>query len=182
MSVAAKVSRGRKVREEATIAAALQILKRRLSQGTERYQVNHPGAVQKYLWMHLGELDREAFVVVFVDAQLRAIAVEELFRGTLRQTSVYPREIARAALRHNAASVILAHNHPSGVAEFSPADRVLTEEIRDTLRLFDVTLNDHLLVAGRTVASYATDQSLRDAELHAQCERVDRERRARTSE
>jgi DNA repair protein RadC len=91
---------------------------------------------------------------VFLDAQNRVIAVEELFRGTLTQTSVYPREIIKRALAHNAAALILAHNHPSGVAEPSHADRHLTRQLADALALVDVRVLDHFIVAGASSLSF----------------------------
>ncbi len=94
-------------------------------------------------------------MVLFLDAQNRVIASEELFRGTLTQTSVYPREVVRAALRHNAAAIIVSHNHPSGVAEPSQADRLLTTSLRRSLELVDIKLLDHLIVAGQQVISFA---------------------------
>ena len=94
------------------------------------------------------------FCCVFLDAQNRVIAVEELFRGTLTQTSVYPREIIKRALAHNAAALILAHNHPSGVAEPSQADRSLTRKLADALALVDVRVLDHFIVAGASSLSF----------------------------
>ena len=95
------------------------------------------------------------FVVVFIDAQNRVLASEELFRGTLTQTSVYPREVVKAALRHNAAAVILAHNHPSGIAEPSHADQLLTQSLKQALSLVDIKVLDHFIVAGGAAVSFA---------------------------
>ena len=97
----------------------------------------------------------ESFVVLYLDSQNRMIAVEELFRGTISQTSVYPREVVKNALAHNAATLILAHNHPSGVAEPSRADEMLTSTLKQALALVDVRVLDHLVVAGPTVLSFA---------------------------
>jgi DNA repair protein RadC len=97
----------------------------------------------------------ECFAGVFVDSQHRIIAARELFRGTLAQTAVYPREVARQALRLNAAAVILAHNHPSGVAEPSTADRLLTDALRNALAVLDIPVLDHLIVAGNRCVSFA---------------------------
>ncbi len=94
-------------------------------------------------------------MVLFLDAQNRVIASEEMFRGTLTQTSVYPREVVKRALAHNAAAVILAHNHPSGVAEPSRADEFLTRTLRESLALIDVRVLDHFIVAGNGVVSFA---------------------------
>ncbi|NTV72506.1 MAG: DNA repair protein RadC, partial [Azonexaceae bacterium] len=96
----------------------------------------------------------EVFCCVFLDAQNRVIAVEELFRGTLTQTSVYPREIIKRALAHNAAALILAHNHPSGVAEPSQADRSLTRSLAGALALVDIRVLDHFIVAGASSLSF----------------------------
>jgi DNA repair protein RadC len=116
--------------------------------------LNSPRAVREYLQISLSaNLGHEVFWCVFVDAQHRVVAAEELFRGTLTQTSVYPREVVKAALRHNAAAVIFAHNHPSGVAEPSHADEVLTRSLKQALALVDVQVLDHFIVAeGRTMS------------------------------
>ena len=137
--------------EDAVIAAALEILRNRMS---ARRALNSPRAVRDYLSIILTEnLGHEVFWCVFVDAQHRVIAAEELFRGTLTQTSVYPREVIKAALRHNAAAVIFAHNHPSGVAEPSHADEILTRSLKQALALVDVQVLDHFIVAeGRTMS------------------------------
>ena len=100
-------------------------------------------------------LAHEAFVALWLDAQNRLIAAEELFKGTLTQTSVYPREVVKKALWHNAAAVVLAHNHPSGVAEPSAADEFLTRELRQALALVDVNVLDHFVVAGSSVMPFA---------------------------
>jgi DNA repair protein RadC len=102
----------------------------------------------------LHDREHEAFVVVFLTAQNRVIAAEELFRGTLTQTSVYPREIVKAALQHNAAAVILAHNHPSGAAEPSRADELLTQTLKQALALVDVKVLDHFIVTAASVMSF----------------------------
>jgi DNA repair protein RadC len=94
-------------------------------------------------------------MALFLDAQNRVLAKEELFRGTLTQTSVYPREVVKRALAHNAAGVILAHNHPSGVAEPSQADRHLTDQLKSALSLVDVRVLDHFVVAGSSGFSFA---------------------------
>jgi DNA repair protein RadC len=117
--------------------------------------MQNPDAVRDYLRMLLGGRDHEVFCVVFLDAQNRVIATEELFRGSLTQTQVYPREVARRALAHNAAAVILAHNHPSGVAEPSQADCQLTRHLGSALALLDVKVLDHFIVAGAACLSFA---------------------------
>jgi DNA repair protein RadC len=95
------------------------------------------------------------FVVILLDAQHRVLSVDELFRGTLTQTSVYPREVVKVALRANAAAVIFAHNHPSGVAQPSQADELLTRTLKDALALVDVKVLDHFIVAGTSILSFA---------------------------
>jgi len=100
-------------------------------------------------------LEREEFHACWLDAQNRLLAIEMLFIGTIHQTSVYPREVVKSALRHNAAAVIVAHNHPSGVAEPSAADLTLTKALRDALALVDVKLLDHIIVAGAHTMSFA---------------------------
>jgi DNA repair protein RadC len=105
--------------------------------------------------MTLARLPHEVFVAVFLTAQNRVIAVDELFRGTLTQTSVYPREVVKRALAHNAASVILAHNHPSGEATPSQADRALTKTLAEALSVIDVRVLDHFIVAPGASLSFA---------------------------
>jgi DNA repair protein RadC len=105
--------------------------------------------VRAFLMLHLAELEHEAFVVLFLNAQNRFVAYQELFRGTLTQTSVYPREVVKAALRLNAGAVIFAHNHPSGLSEPSRADEVLTGSLKSALSVVDVKVLDHFIVAGR---------------------------------
>jgi DNA repair protein RadC len=117
--------------------------------------LNSPAAVRDYLKLHFAGREYESFVVVFLDAQHRVIEAEELFRGTLTQTSVYPREIVKAALQQNAAAVILAHNHPSGVADPSQSDLMLTNALKQALALVDVRVLDHFIVAGVEVLSFA---------------------------
>lgn len=105
--------------------------------------------------LRIGTLEHEVFAVFWLDAQNRVIEFEQLFRGTLTQTSVYPREVAKSALRHNAAAAILAHNHPSGGLEPSGADQALTRVLKDALALLDVKLIDHLIVSGNRTKSMA---------------------------
>jgi DNA repair protein RadC len=114
-----------------------------------------PQAVRDYLRTRLACLPHEVFACPFLDSQNRLIACEELFRGTLAQTSVYPREVVKAALARNAGAVIFAHNHPSGVAEPSRADELLTATLKQALALVDVRTLDHLVVAGSQAVSFA---------------------------
>ena len=139
--------------DDAIIQEALWILEARLKR-TE-ITLSAPTAVRDYLRLRLADREHELFVVLFLDAQNRLIACEELFRGTLTQTSVYPREVVKAALRHNAGAVIFAHNHPSGVAEPSRADELLTSALKQALALVDVKTIDHFVVAGTAAVSFA---------------------------
>lgn len=114
-----------------------------------------PDAVKDYLRLRLAPKDHEIFAVMFLDAQHRVIEFEEMFRGTLTQTSVYPREVVKAALAHNAAAVILAHNHPSGSVTPSRADEALTHTLKAALALVDVRVLDHMVVTVGEVLSMA---------------------------
>jgi DNA repair protein RadC len=140
----------------AQIRAALELARRALREEiSTRDALTSPRAVRDYLRLALGGREQEVFVVLLLDAQHRVIATEELFRGTLTQTSVYPREVVKCALRHNAAAVIFAHNHPSGVAEPSHADEILTRSLKSALALVDVQVLDHFIVAGTRTMSFA---------------------------
>ena len=121
----------------------------------QRDVLSSPASVRDYLRMTLTGRDYEVFVVLFLDAQNRVIAPEEMFRGTLTQTSVYPREVVKRSLFNNAAAVIFAHNHPSGVAEPSHADELLTQSLKQALALVDVRVLDHFVIAGSCVMSFA---------------------------
>ncbi len=140
----------------AQLRAVIEMARRSLGEDMrERDALGSPGAVRDYLRLSLGGLDHEVFMGVFLDAQNRVVRSEELFRGTLTQTSVYPREVVKRALAHNAAGVILAHNHPSGVPEASQSDRWLTDQLRQALALVDVKVLDHFIVAGNQSISFA---------------------------
>jgi DNA repair protein RadC len=117
--------------------------------------MNSPQAVKDYLRLEIGMLEHEVFCVLFLDAQHRVIKLNSMFRGTVSQTSVYPREVVKESLRLNAAAVILAHNHPSGAAEPSRADEVLTQTLKTTLALVDVRVLDHFVVTASDVVSFA---------------------------
>lgn len=117
--------------------------------------MSSPQTVKDYLSVNMGDYEREVFSVMFLDAQNRVIECREMFQGTLTQTSVYPREIVKTALTLNAASVILAHNHPSGCQEPSRADEALTHTVKAALALVDVRVLDHMVVAGSSVTSFA---------------------------
>ncbi len=139
--------------QDAIIASALEILYGRIRR--DAIALNSPASVKSYLSLKLAQLQHEVFACVFLDAQHRVIEYEELFRGTLTQTSVYPREVVKAALFHNAAAVILAHNHPSSVAEPSRADITLTDALKQALALVDVRVLDHFVVGGADCVSFA---------------------------
>jgi DNA repair protein RadC len=134
------------------LAAAREILATRIKHGDV---LSSPGAVRDYLQLILHSREYEVFVVVLLDAQNRVLASEEMFRGTLTQTSVYPREVVKTALRNNAAGVIFAHNHPSGVTEPSHADQLLTSSLKQALALVDIKVLDHFIVAGGSALSMA---------------------------
>jgi DNA repair protein RadC len=114
-----------------------------------------PRAVREYLQLLLRGREQEVFMVIFLDAQHRVLSAEELFHGTLTQTSVYPREVVKRALFHNAAAIIFAHNHPSGVAEPSQSDRILTDALKQALAMVEVRVLDHFIIAGAACLSFA---------------------------
>jgi DNA repair protein RadC len=137
---------------QAVLELARRVLKEDISRGNA---LSSPQAVRDFLRLTLSGRAREVFVALLLDAQHQVIAVEELFSGTLTQTSVYPREVVKAALRHNSAAVIFAHNHPSGVAEPSSADELLTRTLKSALALVDIQVLDHFIVAGSATTSFA---------------------------
>ena len=140
----------------ASVKAAIELTRRLAAEELRRGAVlTSPEAVRDFLRLSLSALPHEAFMALFLDSQHRLLAAEELFRGTLAQTSVYPREVLKAALAHNAAAVIFAHNHPSGVAEPSRADELLTQALKQALGLVDIRTLDHFVVAGAQVVSFA---------------------------
>lgn len=140
----------------AQLQAVLELARRALREELgQRPLLNSPAAVRDYLRLSLSQLPHEVFAVLFLDAQHRLIAYEEMFRGTLSQTSVHPREIVKRALHLNSAAVLLAHNHPSGVAEPSRSDEMLTRALKNALELVDVKVLDHLIVAGTATVSFA---------------------------
>ncbi len=142
--------------KRAELVAVLELARRALAQQLrEREVINSPQAVRDYLQLQLGNRPHEIFAVLFLDAQHRLLALEELFRGTLTQTSVYPREVVLRALHHHAAAVVLAHNHPSGSVEPSRADESLTMTLKAALGLVDVRVLDHVIVAAGKSLSMA---------------------------
>lgn len=142
--------------KKAELAAVLEVAKRCLREdlGT-RTVLSSPSAVGDYLRLALGGLAHEVFLALLLDSQHRVLKSVELFRGTLTQTSVYPREVVKAALAANAAAIIFAHNHPSGVAQPSRADEMLTRQLKEALALVEIQVLDHFIVAGNQCVSFA---------------------------
>lgn len=142
--------------KRAELLAVTEIARRALAQQLKAAPVfDSPQRVKDYLALHLGGRAQEVFAVLFLDGQHRLLRLEEMFAGTLTQTSVYPREVVKLALAHNAAAVILAHNHPSGVAEPSRADDFLTQSLKQSLALVDVRVLDHVIIGSGATCSFA---------------------------
>lgn len=140
----------------AQLRAVLEMGRRHLHEELARGEaLTSSEATRRYLRTRLHDRDHEVFACLFLDNRHRVVAFDELFRGTIDGASVYPREVVKAALRHNAAAVILAHNHPSGVAEPSRADTRLTERLRDALGLVDIRVLDHVIVGEGEPVSFA---------------------------
>lgn len=140
----------------AQLQAVLELARRALAEELKAgVTFGSPTAVRQYLQLTLGKRAYETFAILFLDVKNRLIASEELFRGTLTHASVYPREVVKAALAHNAAAVMLAHNHPSGSPEPSNADHNLTEKLKQALALVDIRVLDHFVVAGHQIYSFA---------------------------
>ena len=140
----------------AQLQAVFEMSRRALSEQIRKKDVlSSPQQVRNYLVLKLANEPKEVFMVLFLDAQNRLIAMEEMFSGTLTQTSVYPREVVKRTLHHNAASVMFAHNHPSGIAKQSQADEMITKELTKALALIDVRVLDHFIVAGNETLSFA---------------------------
>jgi DNA repair protein RadC len=142
--------------KRAELTAVMEMARRALQQRLADAPVfDSPAAVKQFVALAIGALPHEVFSVLFLDSQHRLLKHDEMFRGTLSQTSVYPREVVRRALELNSAAVILAHNHPSGTAEPSRADEFLTQSLKSALQLVDVRVLDHLVVGRGTVVSFA---------------------------
>jgi len=139
--------------DDAIIAEAIKILNTRLREPGA--VLSSPDKVRAYLRLLMQELEHEVFYCLMLDAQNRLIEAQQLFRGTLTQTAVYPREVVKAALACNAGAVIFAHNHPSSLAESSRADELLTQSLKQALALVDVKVLDHFIVGGGTILSFA---------------------------
>lgn len=133
-------------RERRIVERAFRVLEKSAVYRTEA--MDSPGAVREYLRLRLGHLEHEEFHALWLDAQNRVIAFDALFSGTITQTSVYPREVVKAGLAHNAAAVVLAHNHPSGIITPSRADMALIRELKTALAIVDIRVHDHFIVAG----------------------------------
>lgn len=143
------------------LQAVLEMARRALEEGLPHQDVmSSPAAVRSYLQAWLRNRSYETFVCIFLDTRHRVLASEELFRGTVNQTSVYPREVVRRALQLNASALIVAHNHPSGSPQASAADEVLTRQLKSALLLVDISLLDHMIVAGNQVLSMAEQGAL----------------------
>jgi DNA repair protein RadC len=142
--------------KQAELLAVFELARRALSQRLKEREAFHtPGAVKQYLQLQLAHKNHEVFAVLFLDSQNRMLALEELFRGTLSQTSVYPREVVMRALHHQAAAVVLSHNHPSGSVQPSRADEHLTQTLKASLALVDVRVLDHIIVGQGQALSMA---------------------------
>ena len=147
---------GGETQPHAKCVVARELVRRWLGEELRRVAVfAQPSAVTDYLKVHFAGREYESFVVLYLDAQNCLIEVEELFRGTLTQTSVYPREVVKSALSFNAAAVMLSHNHPSGSVTPSRADEHLTQTLKAALSLVDVRVLDHLVIAGNNSLSFA---------------------------
>jgi DNA repair protein RadC len=142
--------------KRAELAAVLEIARRVLAQGlSQRAVFEQPQSVKDYAVLQLSALDHEVFAVLFLDVRMQLLAFETLFRGTLTHTAVHPREVVRRAMALNAAAVVLVHNHPSGVAEPSRADELITAALRQALQLVDVKVVDHVIVGRGSAISFA---------------------------
>lgn len=139
--------------EQRTIRRALNLLAKQLREPGVAF--TSTAVTRDWLRLHLTGLEREVFVVLWLDNQNRLLAQETLFTGTINSTTVYPRELVKSAMKHNAASAVLAHNHPSQLAEPSQADRQITDRIKTALELVDVRVLDHLIVGGMDIVSFA---------------------------
>ena len=134
------------------LEAARQVIEQKMQRGAS---FSSPAAVKDYLRAKLAGFEHEVFAVLFLDTQHRLIDYAEMFRGTIDSAEVHPREVVKAAMRHNAAAVIISHNHPSGNPEPSIADKVLTQRLKEALALVDVRTLDHIIVAGSSTTSFA---------------------------
>jgi DNA repair protein RadC len=149
-------ARGMGVARYATLQAVLELARRHYQELMQAGPVLlNPQATRDFLYMRLRDLPHEVFCCIFLDNRHRVLAFDELFRGTIDGASVHPREVVKRALTHNAAAVILAHNHPSGVAEPSQADQLITQRLKDALALVEIRVLDHLVVGESRCESFA---------------------------
>jgi DNA repair protein RadC len=148
--------RGLGVARACALHAALELGRRYLACELHRESLAHPAAAADFLRTRIGAYPYEVFACLFLDQRQRVLAFEELFRGSIDGASVHPREVVRRCLAHNAAAVILAHNHPSGVAEPSQADRDITAELKRVLAMIDVRVLDHFIIGNGTPTSLAS--------------------------
>ncbi|HBW98237.1 MAG TPA: hypothetical protein DEF74_07975 [Pseudoalteromonas sp.] len=138
------------------LQAVLELSQRYMQERCQRDAVfNSPNAVYEYLTLQMRGLQQEVFMVLYLDSQNLLVKDEILFYGTINSASVYPREVLKAALKNNAAAIILAHNHPSGIAEPSQADKLITNKLQQALQLVDINVLDHIIVGGETCVSFA---------------------------
>lgn len=138
------------------LAAAKELVKRSLTEELQQKDtLSAPAKVAEYFKLMLAGCEHEVFVILFLDAQNRLIAAEELFRGSLTNTAVYPREVVKRALALNAGNVIFGHNHPSGIADPSHADKILTQSLKQVLALVEIKVLDHLIIGDAEVVSFA---------------------------
>ena len=140
--------------DDAIIESALKILESRIPYNSDSPSLTSPDASKEYVKLQLATYEHEVFACLWMDNRNRVITFDEMFRGTIDGASVYPREVVKAALNHNAAAVIFAHNHPSGVAEPSRSDEQITQRLKKALELIDIRVLDHLIV-GEDVVSFA---------------------------
>lgn len=144
---------GKTEEENKTIEQALFILRDRMKEPGQVMSKNT--TVQDFLKIHLSHVEHEVFSILFLDNQHRLISFDELFRGTINGAGVYPREVVKEAIKHNAAAVIFAHNHPSGIPDPSSADRHITKQLQEALSLIDVRTLDHIVIGGTDAFSFA---------------------------
>ena len=138
------------------LQAVMELARRHLGEQLQREQVfSNPSLVGEFLLSHLRDCEQEIFAALFLDSQHRLISWEKLFFGTIDSASIYPREVVKRALYHNASALVLSHNHPSGVAEPSESDRLITQRLKEALALIDVRVLDHVIVGGGYTVSMA---------------------------
>lgn len=161
---------------ERVIQRALKILETEIKQCGPT--LNSANRVREYLSLEIGRLEHEEFAVLWLDSQNRMIEFERMFRGTLTNTSVYPREVVKSALKFNACAAIFAHNHPSGVAEPSEADKLMTLKLKEALSTIDVKMLDHFVVAGNQITSIEETRAFEDLRARQEVYKAIRARRS----